>query len=324
MKRIILLSYVLIMGINANAQKKQNVYFFKNDGKEVTVKDSADYIRVIQEPDSGEVNFNILEVYKNGNRKTLGKVSEFIPDVVYEGMVLRFNNAGKRTSAIIYENGKSKMSYIYYNNGKLHKQIEWLSAAPNVDLISSESGSKLIYLADSLGVEQVKDGNGHVKKITHNDKSEQIEEGDYKDGVKHGVWKGSETQVGSSFVESYEMGKFISGESTRADKKYPYTAVTNPPQFKGGNNEFYKYLSHKIQYPTDAAGNKLTGTIFLSFTVEEDGSAGELEVKNSGYSSVDNMVKSVMKSSPKWLPATFRGFPIRVRYSCPIKFWMRD
>lgn len=54
---------ILSLGEITKAQKtskNQNVYFLKNNGKEVSVKDSADYVRVIQEPDSGEVNFNLL------------------------------------------------------------------------------------------------------------------------------------------------------------------------------------------------------------------------------------------------------------------------
>ena len=63
MKKIVLLIAILCLLQITKAQKNQNVYFFKNSGKEVQIKDSADYVRIIQELDSGETNFNLLEFY---------------------------------------------------------------------------------------------------------------------------------------------------------------------------------------------------------------------------------------------------------------------
>ena len=44
--------------------QKQNVYFLKFDGATVNTRDSADFIRLVREPDSGKVNYPILEYYK--------------------------------------------------------------------------------------------------------------------------------------------------------------------------------------------------------------------------------------------------------------------
>ena len=62
-----------------NAQKKQNVYLIKNNGKEVKIRDSADFVRIIEEPDSGEVYFNLKEYYKDGKLKS---VTEFKKDKI--------------------------------------------------------------------------------------------------------------------------------------------------------------------------------------------------------------------------------------------------
>lgn len=55
--------------------QKQNIYFLKNDGREVKLKDSADFIRIIQEPDSGSTNFKVLEFYPDNSRKFIGEAS---------------------------------------------------------------------------------------------------------------------------------------------------------------------------------------------------------------------------------------------------------
>ncbi len=132
MKKLTLLFVLLGAATYVTAQKKQNVYYYKNNGKEVSLKDSADFIRVIQEPDSGSAHFILLEYYPNGKRKTVGTVSKFEPRLVYEGQLLSLNKNGDKKSMVTYENGKPKgTAYYYFNNGTLQKTIEY-SGAPSI------------------------------------------------------------------------------------------------------------------------------------------------------------------------------------------------
>lgn len=340
MKKIILLFVLAFFLLSARAQKKQNVYYFKNDGKEVSVKDSADYIRIIQEPDSGETNFVFHEFYVNGKRKTIAKVSAFEPRLVFEGTVLKLNALGKRINITNYENGSpTGMSYQYFDNGKLHKQIEYLAKEqvksgniiinspmefgvqyPASASISTNSSFKLIYQGDSLGVAQVTDGNGYAKEVIRLAKDEEIVEGPYKDGFKHGVWKESQILSGQQSVETYEMGKLVSGETTKDGIKYAYNNFGVPPQFKGGIQKFYQYMSNAMRYPADALKERASGTVIVEFVVEKDGSLSEIQVKKPGNSSLDYEAKRVVKSSPKWLPGTLKGVPTRVKFTIPVKF----
>ncbi len=333
MKKIFLLIHLCFVFSAVNAQKKQDVYFLKTNGKEVSTKDSADFIRVILEPDSGETNFVLQEYHPNGKRKAVGKISAFWPRLVYEGVVMRFDTLGKRKEIATYEKGVPVgMSYQYFSNGKLRRQIEYLAPALQsnlssftmvaVETTSFNPNSKLIYLADSLGAVQVRDGNGYAKTIEIIGKGERAEEGGYTDGAKHGMWKGSETAYGASFVETYEKGKLISGESTKEGVKYSYTNLGQPPSFKGGINKFYEYVSDAVRYPSDAARERAGGTVLLEFTIEKDGRTSEVEVKKSVSPSLDDEAKRVVKFSPKWIPGTMRGVPVRVKYTIPIKFSM--
>lgn len=331
-KIILLLSLCLLFGV-VNAQKKQNVYFLKNNGKEVSTKDSADFVRIIQEPDSAQTDFVLQEIYRNGKRKTLGKISSFEPRLVYEGVLMRFDTLGKRKEITTYEKGiPLGMSYHYFNNGKMHKQVEYLPYIPQgvpspatvlaMEVATFNPNYKLIYLADSLGVEQVKEGNGYVKQVERIGKEEQIEEGGYTDGVKHGVWKGSSAASLTSFIETYEMGKLVSGESTKDGIKYPYTDFGQPPSFKGGTQKFYEYVGYSVRYPSDAVRERISGTVILEFTIERDGKTSEVVVKKSVFPSLDDEAKRVIRFSSKWIPGTMRGLPVRVRYTIPIKFSM--
>ena len=52
--------------------------------------------------------------------------------------------------------------------------------------------------------------------------------------------------------------------------------------------------------------------------VEKDGSLSEFKVvKDLGYGSADEAIR-VLKLSPKWIPASENGKPVRVMYSLPI------
>jgi len=328
-KILILICLILAFGV-AKAQKKQNVYFFKNDGKEVSQADSADFVRIIQEPDSGDTNFVLLEYYVNKKRKTLGKVSAFEPNLILEGAVSRFNQEGKRISHGIYQAGLPiGMHYEYFGDGKMNRQVEYLADAPKLDFVAVKNPGltnlinpnyKLIYQADSGGTVLVKDGNGHLVINTVMVNDELIEEGDFKDGVKDGIWTGRYKTGKSSYTETYQLNKLVSGESVVLEKKYPYTSLFEGPQFKGGIQKFYQFIGSSLRYPTDAVRGNNTGTVILNFLIDYDGKISDIQIKQSASESLDDEAKRVLRLSPVWIPAKERGIPVSVRYTIPIKF----
>lgn len=326
MKKLAFTLIFLFAVLIVSAQKKQNVYFLKNDGQEVTLKDSADFIRVIEEPDSGEKYYNIKEFYKDGSKKLLGKVSSFEPKI-YEGLIVSYHKNGNKKSSIIYEKDVSVgIGYYFYENGKVKKQLEFLerdTSEKNTSPVSLEQKYKLIYQVDSLDKVLVQDGNGHLIDTTKSDKDKLVEEGDYKDGFKDGVWKGHYTSGKSCYVESYASGKFISGVNTLGDKVIDYGILNVAPEFKGGIQEFYKYIGRGMKFPLDLLKGGINGTVFLSFTISEDGQINDAIVTKSLYPSADIEAVRVLKSSPKWIPGMQRGVPVEVKYNIPIKFSTR-
>lgn len=327
MKKNVLLSFVMLLFFAANAQKKQNVYLVKNNGKIVKIRDSADFVRIIEEPDSGEVHFNLKEYYKDGSPKLMGKVSSFDPRLIYEGLFVSYYPNGQKKSTIDYKkNVIVGTAYHFFADGKVKKRLEYIEEDP-IDLKTSVKSLdvrfKLIYQVDSLEKILVQDGNGHLVEETKIDKDVLIEEGDYKDGYKDGVWSGKYLSGNSSYIETYNLRKLVSGVNTVGDKIYPYTDLGSPPQFKGGINDFYKYLSRSIKYPTDAYKRGIGGSVFISFVVEKDGKVTDVKIDKPVYPSIDEEALRVMMDSPKWIPGTQRGLPVRVKYNIPIKFNVR-
>ena len=324
MKYIFIFSLTLFLTSKISAQQKQHTYFLKNDGREVELKDSADYIRVIETPDSGERYFSVKEFYQDGSKKLVGKASSFKPLVVYEDTIVNYYKNGMKESAINYQKNVSLgMAYYFFENGKLKKQVEFLE----MKIVQKKDGgsryeynTKLIYQVDSLGKVLVKDGNGHLIDTLKFEKDQFIEEGDYKNGFKDGVWKGYYASGRSSYEERYHDEKLISGVNTVDGKAYEYSILEIPPVYKGGIDSFYRYLGRSIRYPRAAYKNGISGSVHVSFIVEKDGKVSNASIMKSVFGAIDQEALRVVSASPNWIPGMRRGVPVRVKYNIPISF----
>ena len=69
---------------------------------------------------------------------------------------------------------------------------------------------------------------------------------------------------------------------------------------------------------TDYSGKKVK--IIAQFTVNEDGSIGDVNIKRHGRAQLDGIVLDVLRSMPRWKPGTVDGQPVSVRYTLPVTF----
>lgn len=103
------------------------------------------------------------------------------------------------------------------------------------------------------------------------------------------------------------------------DKLINYVAANmKEPQFQGGIEKFYMFVGQNFRVPKEFSKHTMEGKLFIEFMVEKDGSLSEFKiVKDLGYGVAEEAIR-VLKLSPKWIPATENGKPIRVSYSLPI------
>ncbi len=101
---------------------------------------------------------------------------------------------------------------------------------------------------------------------------------------------------------------------------YSFVSMENPPQYPGGIVKFYQFLGENIKYPTMAVENNIQGNVFISFTVEKDGTLSNIKVdRKLGYGTDEEAVR-VLGLSKRWNPGMQNGKPVRVKYNIPIKF----
>ncbi len=104
------------------------------------------------------------------------------------------------------------------------------------------------------------------------------------------------------------------------DGKDVFMVVEEQPLFPGGVEEMYKFVGKNLKYPTAAVKAHVSGTVFLSFIVKEDGTIADVKVmKGLGFGMDDEAIR-VLRAFPKWLPGKQDGKPVKVRFYLPIKF----
>jgi TonB family protein len=302
--------------INAFAQKKQNVYFLKDNGKYVNNSDSADFTRIVQEPDSGSVLYNVLDYYPNGNLKMLGKSSTIDP-IKLEGMAVSYYPNKKKKQVASYQKGLfAGIVYDYYPNGKLYRSVEFEQVETNPNFLSAETIKNVF---DSTGTVLVKDGNGHYP-VFDDAYKEILEEGNIKNGKRDSVWKGYKNQK-NIYSEEYSNGKFIKGNHTDENRNdIIYMVKEALPTFKGGESAFGQFLSRTVHYPVGAKERNAQGKVMLNFVVEKDGTLSEIKVLKSVDPDLDREALRAIRQSPKWNPGLKNGVPVRVNYTMPLSF----
>jgi TonB family protein len=310
---------LLLLSVVTFAQR-QNVYFFKNNGRRVTVRDSADYTRVVREPDSGSVYYKVLEYYLNGKPKRMG-LSSTIDPIKLEGTCTSYFNTGKRRDVLNYRGGLlTNDQFYYYPNGKL-KEVRNYPDLLNKNKTPYNQAYLITTFNDTTGTALVTNGTGHY--VDYNkDFTKAITQGNVKNGLKDGEWN---IVIGKDSIlvkENYSNGKLVTGTAKFANgESYTYTLPEKLPEFNGGLQAFYKFLNKTLRYPELAYKSQIQGKVLVSFIVEKDGTLSNIRATDNNVAEVLNTEAiRVLSLSPKWNPGIQYGRPVRVTYTVPVIF----
>ncbi|MEI7509522.1 MAG: energy transducer TonB [Flavobacterium sp.] len=100
---------------------------------------------------------------------------------------------------------------------------------------------------------------------------------------------------------------------------YSTAGVQVEPGYPGGIKNFYKFISDNFDKEILSDENFPGGKIFVTFTVEKDGSVSDIKVKDIGYGT-GKEAERVLKRALKWSPAEQNGKKVRCTYVVPIVF----
>lgn len=107
-------------------------------------------------------------------------------------------------------------------------------------------------------------------------------------------------------------------------KEKAYAYVEQMPEFKGGEQEMFRFLGENIRYPKTAQEAGTEGLVVLSFVIEKDGTVNDVQVlKKLGMGTDEEAMRVVELMNGKWQPGKQDGQPVPVRYTLPIRFAIR-
>ena len=149
-----------------------------------------------------------------------------------------------------------------------------------------------------------------------------------KKKVVYGTWTpqagtNSETRDTFAVALSYDT---IPGETYTAVGTYEpvqgdvFDVVEEMPQYPGGPQALFKFLSENVKYPAEAEKAGIQGRVILTFVVEKDGSISKPTVVKSVDPLLDAEAVRVISAMPNWKPGKQNGKVVRVKYTVPLSF----
>lgn len=113
--------------------------------------------------------------------------------------------------------------------------------------------------------------------------------------------------------------------STVPEKQIIEKWVEVMPSFVGGDAALKKYLQSKITMDSRDVEIGISGKVIIQFYVDIDGSIKEAKVvKDGAGGSCAARALAIVKNMPKWNPGKQGNKPVRVYYSIPISFQVKN
>lgn len=285
------------------------IMYFDSIGKDASKENHSSY-RIIKDYHTEKDLYQIKEYYKSGVLKMEGNSK------TKEG----FSKEGKYV--YYYENGNKKREENYIKSRLNGSFLEWYeNGNPKLvgEYVEYEKGFnsdlKIYDFWNSKNEHTVKKSNGRYEDEGENF----LVQGNVKNGLKDGEWKGFNSDLKYQYTDLYKEGKFISGKSKNSEGIIrEYNQLESRPLPKKGIQDFYNFIGANFIKTKEAVANKVTGRLVIQFIIEKDGKIAEPKMlKSLGYG-LDEEAIRVITLYENWTPGQQRGVPVRVSYSIPI------
>ena len=276
-----------------------------------TTEGDHTYYRVIKEYSRKKPYYKIYDFYKSGALQMEGNslLKDFL---VEEGECVYYYEDGTKKAIENYKNFMLNGNYLsWYENGNKKVEGQYVS---NEGEFFPQLKINQFWNKDNL--QKVTDGYGDYEI---DDKKESVS-GKIRNGFREGVWRGTNKDYKYTFVEVYDGGKFISGNSTDADKiDHHYTTLEQGAIPKKGVKSLANFIVKNFRLSDEADGKG--GIIVTRLSIGIDGKLTNIKVvKDIGFNSAEEIMRLFAKYNT-WIPAECRGIKIPVTYSIPIRIY---
>lgn len=88
----------------------------------------------------------------------------------------------------------------------------------------------------------------------------------------------------------------------------------------GGMHAFYYFVGDNLRYPKKSRNAGVQGRVFVEFRVDVDGSIIDIKILRGVSADIDEEAMRIISLSPKWIPGSKGGRPVKQRIILPITF----
>lgn len=108
---------------------------------------------------------------------------------------------------------------------------------------------------------------------------------------------------------------------SRSDDISTLDQLSQNPSFPGGNAKFAEWMGENVKYPEEAIKKNIQGKVYVTFTVEKDGTISNVILSKGINKLLDDEALRLVKSMPKWIPGKDKnGNPVIVPFTLPLTF----
>jgi protein TonB len=184
-----------------------------------------------------------------------------------------------------------------------------------------------------MSVETYKDKEAttpHGEFIFYGPNGKMDSSGYTSEGRKNGWWYFYTDSFSLWKKEKYDMGKLVTSmdlaaiaaereenrKKNEAEKHFEEVEAI----FKGGTEDWIKYIQKNINFPDRARKLEKEGSLMLQFVVNTDGTTGDFRILRSIEYSLDEEAIRLIRDSPKWRPAHQDGKLVKAYRRQPLVF----
>ena len=136
--------------------------------------------------------------------------------------------------------------------------------------------------------------------------------------VQPGVVKNSGKRMGKAVTTITPVDKSSKMET---DNMGYYNYTETAPYFPGGQASVESYITNNIEYPQEAIDNGAQGTVYVRFTIDENGKVGNAKTTGAaiGYGLEEEAVR-VVNGMSNWTPGMIKGQKVKSWFTLPITY----
>lgn len=109
-----------------------------------------------------------------------------------------------------------------------------------------------------------------------------------------------------------------------SSKEEMFLKVDVMPEFPGGMDDLSYFFYTHLKYPEDAKKDKIEGTVYVAFIVDENGKVKNVRVVKGVFASLDKEAVRVASQMPNWTPGKHNGKNVKVQFNLPVKFALAE